>query len=295
MKSRIFFAVLGLLVFPAWQTPAEAGPLLLHARSRILKEKGTAEYRVVNQTLKWDPKKTAVIICDMWDQHWCQGASARVTEMAPRMDEVIKASREKGMFIIHAPSSTMEFYQDAPQRKRAQIAPLTKPPVDVGGWHRLNREKEEPLPIDDSDGGCDDLPKCPSGSPWKRQIAALEIASEDAVSDSGPEIYNLLVQRGIDNVIIMGVHANMCVLGRPFAIRQMVTLGKNVVLVRDLTDTMYNSRMKPYVNHFTGTDLLVEHIEKYWCPSITSDELAGGRPFRFKEARSASDHPPAGP
>jgi hypothetical protein len=25
----------------------------------------------------WDPKKTAVIVCDMWDDHWCRSAAAR--------------------------------------------------------------------------------------------------------------------------------------------------------------------------------------------------------------------------
>ena len=32
----------------------------------------------------------------------------------------------------------------------------------------------------------------------------------------------------------------MCVLGRPFGLRQMAKNGKNVVLMRDMTDTMYN-------------------------------------------------------
>ena len=75
----------------------------------------------------------------------------------------------------------------------------------------------------------------------------------------------------------------MCVLGRSFAIRQMVQLGKSVMLVRDLTDTMYNSRMRPFVNHFRGNDLMVEHVERYWCPTIESSDLLGGAPFRFKE------------
>ena len=43
----------------------------------------------------------------------------------------------------------------------------------------------------------------------------------------------------------------MCILGRPFGIRQMVYQGQNVVLMRDLTDTMYNPQKKPYVGHFT--------------------------------------------
>lgn len=176
----------------------------------------------------------------------------------------------------------MQFYADWPQRQRAQSAPKAAPPSDINGWRSVNRAKEPLLPIDDSDGGCDDAPQCKQGSPWKRQIAALEIAPEDAVSDRGDEVFNLLQQFGRDNVIIMGVHENMCVLGRPFAIRQMVAIGKNVLLMRDMTDTMYNSRRPPFVSHFQGTDLVTEHIEKFWCPTITSADIIGGQPFRFK-------------
>jgi type 1 glutamine amidotransferase len=54
-----------------------------------------------------------------------------------------------------------------------------------------------------------------------------------------------------------------------------------------MTDTMYNSKSAPFVSHFTGTDLIVEHIEKHWCPSITSVDFLGGKEFRFSE-----DHRP---
>src|SRR5205823_6788199 len=112
-----------------------------------------------------------------------------------------------------------------------------------------------------------------------RQIATIEIAA-DAITDNGQETWNLLAQHEIDNVILCGVHLNMCVLGRPFGIRQMVKLGKNVALMRDLTDTMYNPDRPPGVDHFQGTELIIEHVEKYWCPSFTSSELTGQSPFR---------------
>ena len=92
----------------------------------------------------------------------------------------------------------------------------------------------------------------------------------------------LIKQRGIKNVIVMGVHTNMCVLYRPFAIRRLLECGFNVLLMRDLTDSMYNPARKPYVNHFTGTDLVIWYIEKYLCPSVTSDQIIGGSPFRFE-------------
>lgn len=130
--------------------------------------------------------------------------------------------------------------------------------------------------------GCDCEVPCEIRDAWSRQIDGIEIRDEDAITDSGAELWNLFAARGIENVIILGVHLNMCVLGRPFGIRQLVRLGRNVLLVRDLTDTMYNSRKRPFVDHFTGTDLVVEHVEKYWCPSIESTDLRGGGAFRFR-------------
>ena len=143
------------------------------------------------------------------------------------------------------------------------------------------------LPIDDSDMGCDCEVKCEIRAPWTRQIAAIEIADGDAITDDGQETWNLLAERGIDNVILCGVHLNMCVLGRPFAIRQMVDLGKNVALMRDMTDTMYNPEQPPGVSHFDGTDLVVEHVEKYWCPSFSAPTSGP----RGGYLRQGLDHP----
>lgn len=271
-------------------TPSTAaGRLALHARSwERLPDGAENGFQVVQRELDWDPRQTAIVVCDMWDRHWCAGATARVAEMAPRMNAVLKAARDRGVLIIHAPSDTLNFYADWPQRKRAQAAPPAPAPTGVGQWKSLDRDKEPPLPIDDSDGGCDDDPPCAQGNPWRRQIATLEIADQDVISDRGDEVFNLLEQAGIKNVIVLGVHTNMCVLGRPFSIRAMVGLGKNVVLMRDLTDTMYNSRRRPVVSHFTGTDLVVDHIEKHWCPTITSADFLGGDPFQFAADRRST-------
>jgi nicotinamidase-related amidase len=70
----------------------------------------------------------------------------------------------------------------------------------------------------------------------RAQLDAIDIAADDAISDWGVEIWNLLEQRGIANVVLLGVHTNMCVLGRPFGLRQLAKNGKNVVLMRDMTE-----------------------------------------------------------
>lgn len=268
--------MLGLLA-----TSAQAEQLTLHTLRRLPANTGLNQWQTVERTVEWSPARTAIVICDMWDKHWCPDATERVGELAPRMNEVVKAARVKGVLIIHCPSDTMPFYEGHPGRKLAQAAPKVHPKVPLQPWCALDPAKEPPLPIDDSDQGCDGCPDCKPSRAWSRQHPAIEIADGDAITDSA-EAYYLMRQRAITNVVVMGVHVNMCVLGRPFSIRQMVAQGQNVVLMRDLTDSMYSHRSRPWVSHFRGTELVVEHIEKYWCPTITSVDFLGGKPFRFK-------------
>lgn len=280
----------GALMMMATRGSEGAGPksLTLDLRSRV--NGGTT---VETRRERWDPARTAVIVCDMWDRHWCNGANRRAAELAPRMNRLIGAMRERGALIIHAPSSCMDFYKDHPARKRAVAAPpVSGYPPDIGAWcHRIPAEEQGKYPLDQSDGGCDDVPACKTYSAWKSQMPALEIRDSDAISDSGTEIWNLLEHQGVRNVMLMGVHLNMCVLGRPFGLRNMARAAKNVVLVRDLTDTMYNPRSAPFVSHHAGTALMVEHVEKRVCPTVTSDQVLGGGPFCFSDAEPRAGTP----
>jgi nicotinamidase-related amidase len=289
---RPFAALMTAGLIASLAFPQENAALKVALRSR-----GGDKFEVVTKAEAWLPKETAVIVCDMWDRHHCPTAEKRVGELAPRMNEVLKAARGQGVLIIHAPSSCMEPYKNHPGRKLAQAAPKAADlPKDIGAWcYKIPSEDKGKYPIDQSDGGCDCADKLIAQheeamkkegrdpkAPWKAQNELLTIADNDAISDSGVEIWNLLTQRGVKNVLLMGVHTNMCVLGRPFGLRQLAKNGKNVALVRDLTDTMYNPERWPNVSHFQGTDLIVEHIEKFVCPTITSNQIAGGEPFRFK-------------
>ena len=286
MQPPRFLPVLAVALYLAMNSHSHSAdaPLQLTLRSRT--ESGVAEKHA-----DWDPKKTALIICDMWDDHWCTSAARRVAEMAGPLNETVKAARARGVFVIHAPSTCTEFYKDTPQRKLAQSAPFAKTPAPLAtaerwgtAWCWTDPKREHVLPVDDSDMGCSCAgEKCTIREAWTRQIATIELAAGDALTDNGQETWNLLAARGIDHVILCGVHLNMCVLGRPFAIRQMVNLGRTVALMRDMTDSMYNPERPPGVDHFTGHDLIIEHVEKYWCPSFTSTDLTDRAQFRFKE------------
>ncbi len=288
----------GLLFFLAGPaSPAADNALQLKLRTRVETATGSGRYHTITRPEPWDPRQTAVIVCDVWDLHHCRNAVRRVEEFAPRLNDFLRAARGRGMTIIHAPSDCMAAYQDHPARKHALAVPRARDlPKDVGSWcSRIPAEERGRYPIDQSDGGEDDDPAEHKAwaeklrkmgrnprAPWKKQSDLLTIEDRDYISDKGDEVWSILQHRGIDRVILTGVHTNMCVLGRPFGLRQMVKNGKKAVLVRDLTDTMYNPQRWPYVSHFSGTDLIVEHVEKFVCPTITSDQLLGGKPFRFK-------------
>ena len=236
---------------------AQAGTVELRRRS--------ADGTPLPQMHNLDPRSSAIVICDMWDRHWCRGANERVPPIARRAAPLLEKARSRGMLIIHAPSDTMSFYADAPQRRAALAIPKADPPPP--------RPIDSPkLPIDDTDGGCD-TPGDKQFKAWSRQHPSIVIGPNDLVSDDGAEVYSALKLRGIETLFGMGVHTNMCILNRTFAIKQMTRWGVQCVLIRDLTDAMYDPADSPRVSHERGTELVVEYIERHWCPSVMSTQL----------------------
>ncbi len=274
------------LLFPLFQAQSQNNltALRISMQRRLPSEIEKGAFYIANELQEWNPSETAIIICDMWDQHWCKGAADRVAEMAPFLNDVVSVARKKGILIVHAPSECMAFYKNHPARKLGQRY-RSKKAASLISDDKLKSEKDAVWPVDQSDGGCDCTPECKQGPPWPwtRQIDLIEISDQDAISDSGAEIGGLFYKKGIKNVILMGVHTNMCVIGRSFGLRNMVRLGMNVVLMRDMTDTMYDSKQWPNVNHFTGNSLINEYIETYVCPTIVSTDFTGKKQFRFKD------------
>ncbi|MDR3228855.1 MAG: hypothetical protein LBT53_05530 [Puniceicoccales bacterium] len=266
--------------------PAESAPLRISLRQRVTSDwkEDKPGLMLVSRVEDWKPAETAIIVCDMWDKHWCTNCTARVAEMAHALDATLAAAREKGVLIVHAPSECMGAYADAPQRAVAlKYSRLAQTREVAQSGQPLASEKGRHFPIDANDGGCDCPKKCKVGYIWKKEIPTIRIAPQDIISDSGNELYHLFRERGVKNVVLTGVATNMCIMARPFGLRVMKRAGFNVALMRDMTDVMYNPARPPRVNHFSGLDLMVEYIESYVCPTLVSSDFTGKKQFRFKE------------
>lgn len=129
-----------LLSFVAVTTSAEAsaeppGPFPLTVQTRDAKGKPAS------QQITIDPVRTAVVVIDMWDRHWCETYTERVGNMVPRMNRTLAAARKLGIQVVVAPSDVLDFYRDAPQRKAMQPLPDPHPrrPGQDPGAGRLRR------------------------------------------------------------------------------------------------------------------------------------------------------------
>lgn len=238
-------------------------PLLL--RRRVESANGSGIWAELHFEKEFTTTRTAIIVCDMWDRHWCPSATARMYELARKLEPVLNRARASGIQIIHAPSDTMNFYRHYRERRRMLNINRATVPLDC-------KPQRPPLPIDDSDEGCD-TPADPWALVWTRQHLDISIKEDDVISDSGAEIYSFLQQQKIEDLMFVGVHANKCILQRPFGIRQMSVWGFPCTLLRDLTDAIYNPAIWPFVPVERATQLVVEYIEKYDSPTAQSHGL----------------------
>lgn len=250
------------------EKPLEELYLYLNLRSRVETPEGSNIWEEVITQKEFQASETAIIIIDMWDKHWCKAAMDRLEKLAPVMNSVIEGVRKNGVQIIHSPCETIGFYDNTPYRKKIIDAHYFAMPKKIDLFDKL---PPMPIQISPTGDGCATGEKFKAG--WSRQHPSIMIAGGDVISEDIQELYNFLQQQGIKNILVMGVYTNMCVLNRPVGIKQLIRLGFNVVLVRDMTDAMYDPTMPPYVSNAEATELVVKHIEKYLVPSVLSEDL----------------------
>lgn len=284
------------------QAVASAPPALsLDLRTRALSTDtpGQLHWRQRHAVASWRANETALVIVDVWDRHWCSILQERIGPIAVAINATADAARRLGVTVIHAPSECMGFYSSYAQRKAVLALPDVPLPTSVP-------HDDPPYPLTTAANGgnhsdCDVVAGVPPSVrqtrpsqaratapwPWTRQNPLVRIAPEDLISAgpdptpreprpgppryaSGQELANIVAHRGIRHILYAGVHANFCIMDRPFAIKQATKWGMDVALLRDLTDVQYSPANPPYVSHDEGLGLMVRFIEQHWAPTAQS-------------------------
>jgi nicotinamidase-related amidase/type 1 glutamine amidotransferase len=267
-------AVIAVLLAWAGPVPAEVPSAKTTSFSLTVQHRDQAG-RPVSRKVTIDPGKTAVVVVDMWDRHWCKTYTARVANMVPRMNRTLTAARKLGIQVVHAPSDVIGFYKDHP-RRAAMLAIKACP-----------APKRVPVKLPSGPCGrdrCECGPKmlCRGRKAWTRQHKDLTISAGDLIADcnNARELLNLTQTRGIDTLLYMGVASNMCVIHRSCGMIRMKSHGLNVMFLADLVNAITANGADPSTRrpdpNFTpakGSALVRRHLEKHLAPSLESRQL----------------------
>lgn len=230
------------------------------------------EWKSHTFTDHWNPRATALVIVDMWDNHLCLSTAARVNALAPVINKIANKLRCAGVTIIHAISGVPDLERKYPKtypwvrrlekvalyRKRIPTRKVQRPESPLAQWPDCDGFEDTTLP------------------PLTRGNKRLNISDEDAVmsGDDFEPFMNLLSHRSIENILYAGVHTNRCMMNRPLGLKKMIQHEFKISILRDATDTMYHPAASPFLDtHEEGTQLFLKYLEKFWIPTTSIADL----------------------
>ena len=206
--------------------------------------------------------ETALLICDMWNTFCWKPGAKQLDDLAPKINKLAHFFRNSGSLIVHCPSGCAEkYYQNDPARQRVIDTPkVSAPPQEQ--WYQPADVHPFPKSI-----RLPDVSKFTDN--YHKQHPAIEINQyRDVISEKGRELINVYRTRHISKVYIVGIHLNGCVLSRSFGVRALKEVWEiDVEVVRDLTAVLSIG------NQENDLQTMIQYVEKYWCPTITSHEL----------------------
>jgi hypothetical protein len=253
--SRALFPVLLAAICSATCLAADDSPDSLTLTLQLRDANGA----LLAQSAKVDACRVGVVVVDPWNFHWCKTATQRVDALIPRMNLALEAARELGMSVMLCPSDVVDNYAGWPQRERVIAMPLRPTPA------LATIDCPEPP----NGGGCAcGRERCKVNYGWDGMHPDLRIGPDDLMPDTLDEVWTICQDRGLTHLIYMGVHTQVCLLGKPMGLRNLKAAGLHCILARDLTDA--HPGYDPAIG-FTPdghTAEVVAHFERHLAPTI---------------------------
>jgi hypothetical protein len=214
------------------------------------------------------PSEVGILLVGLWDTHNCLIAQNILDQICPEINKFITRYRGLGSKVILGSSSL----GGKPEYRKYRQA------IKGVGFSTFKDYgmNYPPLPFDDSfDGGIEE----PNPDFVRSNVKlhpSIQLDDNDLISGNAKEIVNYLNHHHIKHLLVVGAHLNMCILDRPYAIRNLLRYGVNVSIVRDLVDPLYNSKSPPEGYPKTreeAKNLLLNYLEKYYCPTTSTHEI----------------------
>jgi hypothetical protein len=193
---------------------------------------------VATKKVKLDPLKTAVIVVDPWNYHWCMTWSEQAGGAVPRMNNVLRGARRLGMQVLWAPTDVASMYSGYPQRERALAFRYVKVP----------KVRTYDLPFTLPRGPCHCGPgiACVPNYGHDAMPPDIDLDAKDLIVAGTQEVYSICKSLGITHLIYLGGAVNICLTGKPEGLVPMTEAGMECMVARDLVEawTRYDPRSK---------------------------------------------------
>ena len=227
--------------------------------------------------LDWEipMSQAAVVLLDVWDRHYIIDTEARGEAVVQqKIIPLVKACREAGLQIIHAPS---------PGRNLARGHPNY---VDLVTDEELNAGKDNEWPPSEFRSKSGEYekyakPKEPRDKERADRVAGLVMhpdvlpEGDEPVVAYGEDLHRYCKQNGILFLFYLGFNTNACILHRDYGTLEMAKRGYDIIIVRDCT-----TGMESFETHdeLWQTRVSVQILEMFGKYSVTSQELTAGLP-----------------
>src|SRR5258708_4764396 len=99
MKDTLGKGMRAIFLFGLLIAAAVGTSLQFPLRSRVETPSGSGQWQAVVRQEQLSSAKTAIIVCDMWDKHWCSGATVRLKPLAIQLNALLEKARAAGVQI----------------------------------------------------------------------------------------------------------------------------------------------------------------------------------------------------
>jgi hypothetical protein len=212
----------------------------------------------------FDPRRIGILVVGMWSGHQCKIADQKLQELSPQVDTFLKKCRGKGMKVIFGSQSLVKHPKYVNLRKNMKNIAFAK--LEDKGL------SFPPIPFDDSDGGVNE--RNPSFQRGEVDLnPQIEVSDTDAMTDNCKELLNYLYHHNCNLLLVVGVHTNMCVLDRPYGMKNIARYGFPMAIVRDLADPMIKPDGVVVKDREDALNKIIRYVEQYFAPSVDSRDF----------------------
>lgn len=269
--------------------------------------------RICERPMSIEPSHIAIVIIDLWDQHWCRSATERLDQLATALNPFLDVAREAGMRVIHAPDcdiGRLETYREPLKHLPSYELPVAipwRPPLPPGArtatcecdWMRscyLKRFPDFERDVENYQrlagqrkafGAYIKAKGYRKVDHQKKVHPKLQFQENDVVIQNVKELYGLVQHHSIYALWYTGMASNRCVSwSKPYSMLGMKRLGVETYFVRDMVKGITGNGFNPDTNEVdlswtpeVGDQKIVAHLEAYFGPSLDSSQIVTSSRF----------------